>query len=297
MRLHIAATHAVSQDASVNIQLSNKRTSSCTRNRGRGVIVYIIDTGCRATHEQLAHTYPHLKVSPTAPFANASDDNGHGTHVAATIAGRDFGLAPEVRLVCIKALSSQNEGRARDVASAIRHVLRTHPRDVPGILSISLGARAPKGYTKLDEMINKAASVGLIPVIAAGNSGISACTYTPARADQAVTVGAATRGGRLAGFSNWGACVGVLAPGVRIWSAWGGGDGLYARASGTSMAAPYVAGLVALALGDGLVSGVVGVKRMLREVSGGAVVSGDAFCEWVERQRRERVSKWGWVRG
>ncbi|KAI0565343.1 Alkaline serine exoprotease A precursor [Gracilaria domingensis] len=243
-------TEAVAWDGSP-VDLSSQRTvRKCSANGGLGVTVYVIDTGCRSSHEQLRGRVRTL-VAPGSRYRSGEDDHGHGTHVAATIGGRDFGIAPQVKLVCIKALSERNEGSAHDVVAGVQLAIRMHRgQRGPGIISISLGGRAVKRYTVLDAAVNTASKAGLSFVVAAGNAGANACSFTPGRARKAITVAAVDGKGNIAGFSNSGACVSVGAPGVRVWSAVADEDDAYGVSSGTSMAAPFVSGLVALLVGD-----------------------------------------------
>lgn len=270
--------------------ISTRRTASClSRRPKRPLTVYVIDTGCRISHEQLVNrtiAFP----APASPFLSGHDDHGHGTHVAARIAGRHFGLAPHARIVCIKALSHLNQGSSIHVVSAIRLAIRLHrkqPERTLGIMCISLGVAAAPGYVDLDRAVTRAAQAGIVPVVAAGNSGRDACQFTPARATGAITVAATRRDGRLASFSNRGRCVTVGAPGVNIWSAVGNADNSYGITSGTSMAAPYVSGIIALIQNEiGSVSNDVIVQTLQiisQKVEGIHVVSAHGFCQWARR--------------
>lgn len=259
----------------------------CPSNGGAGVTVYVIDTGCRSAHNQLSGRVWTFPAEGSA-YKSGEDDHGHGTHVAATIAGRDIGLAPHADIVCIKALSHANEGSGRDVMSGIEQVLRMHRPGSRGVISISLGVRATRTYKAIDRAVGRAAKAGLVTVVAAGNSGRDACTFTPARAKAAVTVAAVGQDGLLAEFSNWGSCVDVGAPGVRVWSAVARGNDWYGVSSGTSMAAPFVSGLVALRLGEGGEGSVEDVRKWLwgisEEIFGLRVVSVEGFCRWKRKR-------------
>lgn len=230
--------------------------SNCFRNKGANVYVFVIDTGCRTTHEQLQGRAIAYRA-PGSNFVSGDDDHGHGTHVAATIAGRDLGVAKSAKIICVKAMSNQNTGSSVDVISAIEHIIGVKQRATMSgnrqsayILSISLGVQASPAYSALDRAVTRAAKIGIIPVIAAGNSGLDACAFTPARARGAITVGAVSSKHAIASFSNRGPCVDVLAPGEQIRSAHCQADNAYARSSGTSMAVPFVSGMAALLLGD-----------------------------------------------
>lgn len=133
-----------------------------------------------------------------------------------------------------------------------------------------------------------AARVGLVPVVAAGNAGGDACGFTPARARGVITVAAGGRE-KLADYSNYGRCVDVVARGSGIWSAFVGSNEMYARSSGTSMAAPFVSGVAALMLANEGEIGVEGVRERLRELQEGhgRYVGIEGYCRY-ERQRTGR---------
>lgn len=283
-------TAAVAHDGGV-VDLSAQKTARrCSKHGGEGVTVYVIDTGCRSSHEQLRGRV-HTMVAPGSAYISGEDDHGHGTHVAATIGGRDFGIAPRAKLVCIKALSERNEGSAHDVVAGVQLAMRLHKAEHgPGVISISLGGRAGRRKTALDAAVDAASRAGLSFVVAAGNAGADACAFTPGRARMAITVAAVDERGKVAGFSNSGGCVSVGAPGVRVWSAVADGDDAYGVSSGTSMAAPFVSGLVALLVGDNGRTRPRTVRKWLREIGftgddGVPVVSAKEFCEWRRFQR------------
>lgn len=282
-----------------------RRAAQCSRTRGRGVTVYVIDTGCRITHTELAGRAVAV-AAPGSRFSSGADDHGHGTHVAATIAGRRFGLASDARVVCIKALSERNEGSSGDVIAGIQLAVRMHERGRRGghehgaVISISLGVRAPRRYKALDRALGEAQRHGLVAVVAAGNAGGDACSFTPARASAAVTVAATGKDGGLAHFSNRGPCVTVAAPGVHVWSAIREGDDRYGRSSGTSMAAPFVSGLAALVLANEHGLRTEQVMRRLKWIGGARggrrrqslpVVSVDGYCQYEWRRAREKSGR------
>jgi subtilisin family serine protease len=228
----------------------------CYSRRGAHVNVYVIDTGCRVTHEQLrcrAVSYPIA----SSPFTSGDDEVGHGTHIAATIVGRDLGLATSSRVVCVKAMSGRNSGSSANIISAINHVIdvteryrRSNRTFRAAVLSISLGVQAPVDFTALDDAVTRAALAGIVPIVAAGNGGHDACTFTPARAVGAISVAALTANNHLAPFSNRGTCVAIAARGDSVASAYHKSDSAYALGIGTSIAVPIVSTMAALILGE-----------------------------------------------
>ncbi|OAR24864.1 serine protease [Streptomyces sp. ERV7] len=210
---------------------------------GAGVTAYVIDTGVRTTHREFGG-----RASSGWDFvdgdADAEDGNGHGTHVAATLAGATTGTAKRAAVVAVRVLDDRGTGTTAQVIAGIDWVTRTARR--PAVANLSLGG-APS--PELDRAVRGAVAAGVTFTVAAGNDGEPAERYSPARVPQALTVGASDRDGARAPFSNWGPAVDLFAPGVGIASAWNTDDTAYRTLSGTSMAAPQVAGAAARYLG------------------------------------------------
>jgi len=213
-----------------------------------GVRVYVIDTGIDARSNDLA--FAGL-VNFVGDRKN-TDCNGHGTHVAGTMAARDntadvVGIAPGVSAYGVKVLDCNGSGTTTSVIKGIDWVAAN--AILPAVANMSLGGGASQ---MIDDAVRNAAARGIFFSIAAGNSAVNACTTSPARIGGGATPGvmtvAATDANDLeASFSNFGSCVDVWAPGVGIPSLKAGGG--VAVMSGTSMAAPHVAGAAALYLG------------------------------------------------
>lgn len=207
---------------------------------GTSSYVYVIDTGVYSGHSDLAG-----RVTPgysAVSDGNGSEDcNGHGTHVAGTIAGTQYGVAKSTRIVAVRVLDCAGSGYSSSVVAGINWVTQSHPGGA-GIINMSLGGGA---NTAIDAAVAEATAAGLTVVVAAGNSSDNACSYSPARAPSAITIGAIDRTDAQASYSNFGSCVDVWAPGTNITSAWIGGSTATRTISGTSMASPHVAGLAA----------------------------------------------------
>lgn len=210
---------------------------------GQGVQVHVVDTGVRASHVEFGgRVLPGYTA--IADGNGTSDCHGHGTHVAGTAAGNTYGVAKRATVVPVRVMGCDGSGSLSAVLAGLDWVAVNAVR--PAVANLSLGLSAAS--STLDGAIAKVVSRGIPVVVAAGNDNIDACTTSPAREPSALTVGASTSSDARAGFSNWGKCLDVFAPGASITAAGHGGDMSLVTMSGTSMAAPHVAGNVALLL-------------------------------------------------
>jgi subtilisin family serine protease len=209
---------------------------------GQGVNVYVLDTGIRASHADFGG-----RVTPAFTAINdgrgTDDCGGHGTHVAGSIGGTTYGVAKGVKLHAVRVLGCNGSGSISGVIAGIDWVTKNHQK--PAVANMSLGGGA---YPLLDNAVRASIAAGVTYVVAAGNDDVDACTKSPARTGEALTVAASDINDTRAGFSNWGTCVDLFAPGVDIVSAWNTGDTDTASLNGTSMAAPHMAGVAALYL-------------------------------------------------
>jgi subtilisin family serine protease len=241
-------------------------------NKGTGIGVAVIDTGIDLTHPDLQANIIASK-SCIRGKKNANDDNGHGSHVAGTIAALNntagvVGVAPEAKLIAVKVLNSSGSGSWSSVICGIDWVTANAATYNIKVANMSLGGSGSSdnncGNTNGDALhkaICNSTNAGVTYTVAAGNSGANANTFVPAAYnDTLITVsaladsdgqsggaGAATAYGAddtFASFSNYGSVVDLGAPGVSIYSTWMGGG--YNTISGTSMASPHVAGAAAL---------------------------------------------------
>jgi subtilisin family serine protease len=203
-----------------------------------GVHIYILDTGIDADHSDFRD---RLGEGFAARGGSTDDDNGHGTHVAGSAAGSEFGIAKGATLHAVKVLTN-GFGSDADVIRGIDFVTR-HVREKgwSAVANMSLGGGTSPA---LDRAVCDSISAGVTYAVAAGNDDANACRFSPARVLQALTAGATDRRDQRAFFSNQGACVDLFAPGLDIESARRGGGGT--TLSGTSMASPHVAGVAAL---------------------------------------------------
>ncbi|QRW03375.1 cuticle-degrading protease [Ceratobasidium sp. AG-Ba] len=212
---------------------------------GSGVDIYGIDTGIYTAHSQFGG---RAKWGATyGGYAN-QDGNGHGTHTAGTAVGSTYGQAPSANIIAVKVLSDSGSGSNSDVISGVNYAYNQFKATGrPSIATMSLGGGA---YSPLDTAVANAIAGGLHFTIAAGNSNVDAANTSPARVSTANTVGAVDSSNRKASFSNYGSIVDIQAPGVNILSAWIGSTTATNTISGTSMATPFVAGILAYAISE-----------------------------------------------
>jgi serine protease len=210
---------------------------------GVGVICFVIDTGLLVTHEQFGGRASCV-ISFITGLSFCTDGNGHGTHVAGIIGSTNYGIAKKVTLVGIQVLDSSGSGTSGGVMSGIDYARLNCPPNTKCVINLSLGGGISP---TIDDAVQRATTAGLIVDVAAGNNNNpNACNYSPARAPSASTVGADTYNDAKASYSNSGSCVDFWAPGSLILSTWIGSNSATNTISGTSMAAPHVAGVACL---------------------------------------------------
>ncbi|MGW3657384.1 S8 family peptidase [Streptomyces sp. NPDC005151] len=205
---------------------------------GRGVTAYVVDTGIDIRNSEFGGRAV-VGFDAVSDGHAGQDCHGHGTHVAGTIGGATYGVARSVSLVAVRVLNCKGNGTAAGMLAGFDWVAG-HAKQ-PAVLNASLGG---PGSAAVDDAVDAIAARGTVPVVAAGNSSLDACTISPARAAHVVTVAASDGQDRQTSFSNYGPCVEMYAPGSSIVSAKLGGGSV--AMSGTSMASPHVAGVAAL---------------------------------------------------
>lgn len=233
------ATWGIDRIDQRSLPLSNSYTYNQT---GAGVTAYIVDTGLRFSHNE----YGGRAVSgfDAIDGGSADDCNGHGTHVGGTVGGTTYGVAKGVRLVGVRVLDCGGSGSTSGVVAGVDWVTSNHTSG-PAVGNMSLGGGAS---ASLDQSVQRAIADGVTFAVAAGNETTDACTRSPARTPEAITVGSTTNTDAKSSFSNYGSCVDIFAPGSNITSAWYTSNTATSTISGTSMASPHVAGAAALYL-------------------------------------------------
>jgi subtilisin family serine protease len=219
-----------------NLPLNNAYSYTST---GAGVNVYVIDTGVRISHSAFGGRARNGRDFVDND-AVAQDGNGHGTHVAGTIAGSQYGIAKGATIYAVRVLDNSGSGTTAGVVAGIDWVTANAIK--PAAANMSLGGGAS---TALDNAVRRSIAAGVTYGVAAGNSNANASGYSPARVTEAITVGATERTDARASYSNWGNLVDIFAPGSGITSSWATSDTATNTISGTSMATPHVVGVVA----------------------------------------------------
>ncbi|CAK48138.1 hypothetical protein CBS115989_1936 [Aspergillus niger] len=219
---------------------------------GEGVDAYTIDTGINVDHVDFEGRATWGKTIPTND--EDLDGNGHGTHCSGTMAGKKYGVAKKANLYAVKVLRSSGSGTMSDVVSGVEYAVQAHIKKAKdakngkvkgfkgSVANMSLGGGKSK---TLEDAVNAGVEAGLHFAVAAGNDNADACNYSPAAAEKAITVGASTLADERAYFSNYGECTDIFAPGLNILSTWIGSNYATNIISGTSMASPHIAGLLA----------------------------------------------------
>ena len=219
-----------------------------TDDGGEGVDAYIIDTGTNYKHVDFEG---RASWGKTIPGGDTDEDgNGHGTHCSGTVAGKKYGVAKKANVIAVKVLRSNGSGTMSDVVKGVEWAVKAHLEKVKkavkgfkgSVANMSLGGG--KSVT-LELAVNAAVDNGVHFAVAAGNDNADSCQYSPANAQKAVTVGASTLSDERAYFSNFGKCNDIFAPGLNIQSTWIGSKYATNTISGTSMASPHIAGLLA----------------------------------------------------
>lgn len=209
---------------------------------GAGVNAYIVDTGILLSHNDFSGR-ANAGFTAINDGNGTNDCNGHGTHVAGTVGGSTWGVAKDVELWAVRVLGCNGSGTNSGVIAGVDWVAAN--AQLPAVANMSLGGGSS---TALDDAVRSAISSGVTFVVAAGNDNANACNGSPNRVAEAITTGSSTSSDSRSSFSNWGSCVDIFAPGSSITSTWINGNNSTNTISGTSMAAPHVAGAAALYL-------------------------------------------------
>ncbi|CAE6442372.1 unnamed protein product [Rhizoctonia solani] len=233
---------------SIPFPASNKSSAALNyydSSAGQGVDIYILDSGVYSNHTDFANRVEHSPVF--ARYTTTGDVFGHGSHVAGIAAGTRFGVAKQARIIDVKVITDTGRGFASDIIAGLGWaVAHANSTGRPSVFNLSLGGGTSNA---LDDAVMGTVNAGIHTIVAAGNADVDASGWSPARVPGVIAVGNVDINGVRAESSNYGSPVAVFAPGVNITSAGINGPTSTRVDSGTSMAAPHVAGLVAYLIG------------------------------------------------
>ncbi|MFD9881118.1 S8 family peptidase [Streptomyces alboflavus] len=220
-------------------------TTYTYRTTAPDVSVYVIDTGLRTTHTEFGGR-ASVGIDTVNDGQNGNDCHGHGTHVGGVAAGATYGVAKQAKIVAVRVLNCQGSGTTSGVVAGVEWVTAKAAR--PAVANMSLGG----GMSDvMDRAVRNSIRSGVTYAVSAGSAGQpgGACSTSPARVPEAITVAGSDRSDRVMSSSNTGKCVSLFAPGAQIPSAWKDSDTATATLSGTSMATAHATGAAALHLG------------------------------------------------
>lgn len=252
-----------------DLNLNGKYTYLKSENAA--VDAYVLDTGIYLEHNEFEGRAV-WGIDVTTNNSPKTDENGHGTHVAGTIAGVNAGICKTARLIAIRVLDGSGSGSMSGVMTGVNYVCTHHSQNSENkcVANMSLGGGK---YKALNQAVEAAISCGCQFSLAAGNGSGNACNGSPGSTEDAITVMASDSQDKSAYYTDYGKCADLYAPGSAIKSAWIGGKNFYVTISGTSMAAPHVAGVMAKILGSGSDLGPDDLKSKILEDATQDIVS------------------------
>ena len=265
------ATWGIDRTDQRALPLSTTFTYTAT---GAGVTAYIVDTGIRRSHAEFGGRAVN-GYDGVGGAVLVDDCNGHGTHVAGTVGGTTYGIAKQVRLVSVRVLDCVGVGLNSTVIAGVDWVTGDHDPGEPAVANMSLGGGVSAA---LDTAVRNSIADGVTYAVAAGNGDeagnqLDACTGSPARVAEAITVSATDASDRKASWANYGPCVDWFAPGVSITSAWWLSNTSTNTISGTSMATPHTAGVAAQYLQGNQGASPAAVRTALYDLTTKSIVT------------------------
>ena len=241
---------------------------------GEGVAIYVLDSGINMNHVEFENRAMYAGIDLVDEYYNTEyegrDCNGHGTHVASLAAGKTAGVAKKAMLYSLRVLDCQKMGKQSSVLKALDYVTNVRIRNRNQSMVVVMSLIGPKSYL-LNSAVDRAVSEGVIVVTAAGNNRKDGCNYSPGSSPATINVGATDIYNSLYQMgqfgTNYGKCVDIFAPGVRVRGANFRHKNSFMMLSGTSMACPLVAGAAAILLEHFPTSSPARVKDILVQMS------------------------------
>ncbi|KAK6522405.1 Basic amino-acid permease [Arthrobotrys megalospora] len=227
--------------AEISNRASNSSYYHYDSSAGEGMYAYVIDSGINLSHEEFEGR-AEIGYNALKDIEN-TDTSGHGTHVSGTVAGKTYGVAKKARVVNVKVFQGRKTSTINIFDGfnwAVQDILSKNRTNI-AVINMSLTTKTSKAF---NAMVDSAYEKGVLSVVAAGNFNLPASQYSPASAESALTVGAVSRGHVRGTYSNYGPAVKIMAPGTGVTSAGIANSTATRTTTGTSMAAPHVAGLV-----------------------------------------------------
>ncbi|MEE4417765.1 S8 family peptidase [Streptomyces bugieae] len=221
------------------------------------VTAYLVDSGLRTTHTQFQGR-AGIGVDEVGDGRNGQDCLGHGTHVAGTVGGKDYGVAKGVKLVAVRVTDCNDRASTSAIIAAADWI--TAHAAKPAVVNMSINGPVSSSE---DTAIKKSIASGITWVVSSGNGGTDACKNSPGDIADAIVVNNSDSSDTRRSSSNYGACTDLFAPGTSITSAWNTSDTASNTISGTSMAAPHVTGAAALWLAAHPTAAPAGVQAAL----------------------------------
>lgn len=238
---------------------------------GYDTYAYVIDTGVRTTHSEFGG---RAKAAWTYWKGNNADTDGHGTHVAGTIAGKTYGVAKKATIMAVKVFLGEESSTSiilQGLNWAVNDIINKDLTEW-AVINMSLGGDYSAAFNRAVEI---AAQKGVISVVASGNESQNSANCSPASAPNAITVGAIDPNWGVAYYSNWGKTVDILAPGTDVISAGIKSNTATDTLSGTSMACPHVSGLVLYAMSVDGIYGLADVTGYLKWIATAKKITGN----------------------
>nr|ALR88586.1 proprotein convertase subtilisin/kexin type 9-related093 [Saccoglossus kowalevskii] len=244
---------------------------------GSGIDVYVLDTGIRYTHDEFKGNNGNTRATWSGYDAfgngnNGADCNGHGTHVAGIVGGKNSGVAPGVNLLSVRVLDCNGKGQASIILEGMNWVLsKIKQKGTANKKTVVVLSLAGQFRQSVNNAAKRLVEEGVIVIAAAGNYKRDACRYSPASEPEVITVGATKNDDtvyNLGSFgTNYGGCLDIFAPGQHVHSAAHNCDDCHHVMSGTSQATPHVAGSAALLLQSNPSYTPVDIRRLLLQRS------------------------------